>query len=105
MTDGKTVYYSLDDLFFGRESYLRGTNLVQFQTNDGRCIDGRWFYDSQRRAYCYLWPGQLACFWHVERDDQILVIDVDGGQDGIWDIQTVSSIAEGGFTCHGALTG
>lgn len=50
MTDGKTVYYSLDDLFFGRESYTCGTNLVQFQTNDGRCIDDRWFYDSQRRA-------------------------------------------------------
>lgn len=100
----ETVYYALDGLFFGRESYSRGINLIHFQTSDGRCVDGTWFNDSQRRAYCYAWPSQLTCFWYIERDDEVLVIDVDGGQTGIWDIETVSSIAEGGFTCHSVLT-
>lgn len=72
MTDGKTVYFELEDGEpWGREYYIPGTQDSIFVFADGECFEGHWTYDSS--YYCYHYRDQPSCWLHFWEGDTIKV--------------------------------
>ena len=88
MTTGKTLYYFKDGELYGKEYYgLNGDVIFRFPA--GQCVEGRWAHADGK--YCFAFDGDsnLHCFWHVMRDDKIVVIGEADGEE-----QTVETIEE-----------
>lgn len=97
LTTGKTLYYYKDGALFGREYYRNDKGDVVFRFPNGVCAEGQWAYADGE--YCFAFGPELYCFQHVKRGDDIVVIDVDDG-----DEQTVERIAEREpLSCDAAL--
>ena len=87
LTEGKTLHYYKDGELFGREYYAPDGDRVIFRFPQGQCAEGRWAYaDGQ---YCFAYVGELHCFEHVLRGDDIFVKGVEDGSE-----QTVGEIVD-----------
>lgn len=84
---GKTLYYYKDGELYGKEYYVNPEGDVVFRFPNGVCAEGRWAFADDK--YCFLFDGQLHCFWHVMRDGEIVVIGEADGEE-----QTVEKIVD-----------
>jgi hypothetical protein len=97
MTDGRTLTYRIDGVFFALEHYYSHSNHVTLQTGDGRCLQGTWDYQAPR--YCFYWENEApACFRHVRQGSQILIIETKDGQDTAM-TQLMSGVSDAPVTC------
>ena len=104
-TLGRTVYYSIEGATFGREYYAPDGRSVVFQHVDGTCMEGEWSYQPDISAYCFVWPGALSCFRHVDRGDDTLIIAVEpDGSPKPQTFQDVDRIATVPLSCGPAVT-
>lgn len=87
LTTGKTLHYFRDGKLFGREYYRNDDGEVVFRFPDGLCAEGRWAYADGK--YCFAYGPDLHCFLHVKRDEDIVVISDEDG-----DEQMVERIVE-----------
>lgn len=87
LSAGKTLHYYKDGEFYGREYYVNPEGDVVFRFPNGVCAEGRWAYAEGK--YCFLFENQLHCFRHVMRDDEIVVIGDEDGEE-----QTVEKIVD-----------
>lgn len=89
MTTGKILHYFKDGELYGREYYGPDGDVV-FRFPSGQCAEGRWAHADGK--YCFAFDGdsRLHCFWHVMRDDKIVVIGEADGEE-----QTVEKIEDG----------
>ncbi|MEO0681815.1 MAG: hypothetical protein AAF192_15530 [Pseudomonadota bacterium] len=81
MTEGRTVWYRMDDEIWGRELYWPGGNRVTFQFADGRCLDAEWTFAD--RWYCFDFGGALGheaahCFRHLRHDGSLWALSAGG---------------------------
>ncbi|RMF34364.1 MAG: hypothetical protein D6754_15175 [Alphaproteobacteria bacterium] len=102
MTDGRTVYYYIDGVFFGREHYWPGTNMVTFQHASGLCADAHWTY--RNGIYCFHFD-RPHCFAHVHRAGRIVIIPDNVEPDETAQEQEVRLISPAPFSCQpGAMS-
>ena len=89
MTSGKTLYYFKEGELYGKEYYGPDGD-VTFRFPSGQCAEGRWAHADGK--YCFAFDGdtRLHCFWHVMREDKIVVIGEADGEE-----QTVERIEDG----------
>lgn len=87
MTTGKTLYYYKDGELYGKEYYVNEDGDVVFRFPNGACAEGRWAHADGK--YCFAFGGELHCFWHVMRGDEIVVIGEEDGEE-----QTVEKIVD-----------
>ena len=88
MTTGKTLYYFKDGELYWKEYYGPDGD-VTFRFPSGQCAEGRWAHADGK--YCFAFDGdaRLHCFWHVMREDKIVVIGEADGEE-----QTVERIED-----------
>ena len=96
LTEGRTVWYSLDGVHWGREYFHRDGETATFVTPDGRCLTAPWGWADG--LYCFAYDG-LHCFRHVRRDGEILAIP-EGGDAA----QVVAKITDEALFCGPSLS-
>ncbi|MFV0473535.1 MAG: hypothetical protein ACK5MQ_04935 [Pikeienuella sp.] len=98
LTAGKTLYYYKDGELYGREYYPNDKGDVVFRFPNGFCSKGRWAFAEGK--FCFAFEGELHCFEHVKRGDEIVVISDPEG-----DEQTVERIVDREpLSCDAALS-
>ena len=75
MTDGRTVWYSLNGMHWGKEYFHPGSDTATFVGVNGLCATAPWVHVDG--LYCFSYTG-LDCFRHVRRGEAILVLPVLG---------------------------
>jgi hypothetical protein len=65
MTDGRTVWYSLNGQHWGREYFHPGGSSATFISADGECVTAPWAYADG--IFCFSYSG-MDCFRHIRRD-------------------------------------
>lgn len=80
LTDGRTVWYSIGENLWGRESYRGAPGEVTFQFPDGECLSATWTY--QAPWFCFDFGGALGgaphCFRHIRFGDQLWALARSG---------------------------
>ena len=87
LTEGKTLHYFKDGKLYGREYYAPDGKSTVFRFPNGLCAEGQWAYAD--RQYCFAYAGQLHCFKHIKRGDDIVILGLEDGEE-----QVVEKIAE-----------
>ena len=80
-TEGRTVWYRIGPVMWGREHYHPGTNRITFQFPDGDCLDAVWSFDDG--WYCFDFGPALEasgphCFRHLALDDRLFALSSRG---------------------------
>lgn len=89
MTSGKTLYYFKDGELYGKEYYAPDGG-VTFRFPSGLCVEGRWAHADGKYCFAFQGDDQLHCFWHVMREDKVVVIGEADGEE-----QTVDRFEDG----------
>ncbi|MEL6794137.1 MAG: hypothetical protein AAFP78_11815 [Pseudomonadota bacterium] len=89
LSTGKTLYYFKDGELYGKEYYINDEGDVVFRFPSGVCAEGKWAHSDGRFCFAFDGSPMLHCFWHVMRDDQIVVIGEADGEE-----QTVEKIVD-----------
>ena len=76
LTRGKTVWYAIDGVHWGREYYHPDRDVATFVTADGRCVTAPWLYADG--LFCFSYQG-FECFRHIRRGGRMLVAPLSGG--------------------------
>jgi len=97
MTRGRTVYYSLDGVHWGKEYFHPEGDRATFLASSGDCVTAPWVYADG--VYCFSYTG-MDCFRHVRRDGQLLAIPLSEGQ-----AQIIERITVEPLSCEPPLTG
>jgi len=87
LTQGKTLHYFKDGELYGREYYAPDGKSTVFRFPNGLCAEGQWAF--AERQYCFAYGGQLHCFKHIQRGDDIVILGLDDGEE-----QKVEKIVE-----------
>lgn len=87
LTQGKTLHYFKDGELYGREYYAPDGKSTVFRFPNGLCAEGQWAY--AERQYCFAYAGQLHCFKHLQRDEDIIILGLEDGEE-----QKVEKITE-----------
>ena len=97
LTTGKTLHYWKDGQLYGREYYAPDGKSTVFRFPNGLCAEGQWAFAD--RQYCFAYGGQLHCFKHIQRGDDIIILGLEDGEE-----QKVEKIAENEpLTCAEAV--
>lgn len=96
MTEGRTVWYSIDGQHWGREYFHPGGRTATFVAADGTCMTTSWTYANG--VYCFAYGG-LNCFRHVRRGDAMFAIPTSNGT-----TQSIDRVTEGVLSCADALS-
>ncbi|MEM7547375.1 MAG: hypothetical protein AAF367_17740 [Pseudomonadota bacterium] len=92
LTSGKTVYYSIDGEYQGKEYYAPGEAFLVFIAPDGQCIEGVWAYTDGR--FCFSYGADFQCFAHLRRGEKLFSRPDTGGAE-----QEIERIVEEPLTC------
>ncbi|MFQ5623725.1 MAG: hypothetical protein ACE5FS_10050 [Paracoccaceae bacterium] len=104
MTAGKTVYYTIDGVYFGREYYVSGTDRIYFELDDGTCYSGYWRYEAPWYSFTFSYDGYVLGpdrFQHRISGDKIFITSDDPEQPS----QQVDRVIAAPFTCETQVIG
>lgn len=81
MVEGRTVWYRIGPVLWGREHYHPGTNRITFQFTDGTCVEAVWDYADP--WYCFDFGPALEgagphCFRHLEHEGRLFALGRGG---------------------------
>ena len=79
-SEGWTLRFTLDGLFYGAEQYRPGRSVV-WQDASGRCVAGRWFAAGEDVCFAYEDRPGAVC-WGVWRDEAGLFARLAGDPEG-----------------------
>jgi hypothetical protein len=96
MTEGRTVWYTLDGRQWGREYFHPGTDSATFVSADGDCATAPWVYADG--VFCFAYTG-MDCFRHIRRDGQLLAVPLSNGA-----TQVIEKITDGPLSCEPPLS-
>lgn len=96
MTDGRTVWYTLDGQHWGREYFHPGTDSATFVSANGDCATAPWVYADG--VFCFAYTG-MDCFRHIRRGDQLLAVPLSDGA-----TQVIEKITDGPLSCEPPLS-
>lgn len=96
MTEGRTVWYTLDGRHWGREYFHPGTDSATFVSAEGDCATAPWVY--AEGVFCFAYTG-MDCFRHIRRGDQLLAVPLS---DGV--TQVIDKITDGPLSCEPPLS-
>ena len=79
LTTGKTLHYFKNGELYGREYYAPDGKSTVFRFPNGLCAEGQWAY--AERQYCFAYGGQLHCFKHIQRGEDIVILGLEDGEE------------------------
>jgi len=96
MTEGRTVWYTLDGAHWGREYFHPGRDSATFVSADGDCATAPWVYADG--VFCFAYTG-MDCFRHIRRDGVLLAVPLSDGA-----TQVIEKITDGPLSCEPPLS-
>ena len=96
MTEGRTVWYSLNGVHWGKEYFHPGGASATFVGAEGMCATAPWAYADG--LYCFSYTG-MDCFRHVRRDGQLFALPLSDGA-----AQQIERITDGPLSCEPPLS-
>ena len=96
MTEGRTVWYSLGGVHWGREYFHPGRDSATFVSADGDCATAPWVYADG--VFCFAYTG-MDCFRHIRRGGALLAVPLSDGA-----TQVIEKITDGPLSCEPPLS-
>lgn len=96
MTDGRTVWYSLNGVHWGKEYFHPGGETATFVGAEGLCATAPWAFADG--LYCFSYAN-MDCFRHVRRDGRLLALPLSDGTE-----QVIERITDGPLSCEPPLS-
>ncbi len=96
MTEGRTVWYSLNGVHWGKEYFHPGGQTATFVGAEGLCATAPWVFADD--LYCFSYTG-LDCFRHVRRDGVLMALPLSDGA-----AQTIERITAEPLSCEPPLS-